>query len=168
MGRPKGALQKNRKPTTRQCQRCKTTIIQLGSGRPKKYCCKSPKKKRPKMADHEYSRPYSSPTYKTNRARLLANKPQCTYCGAPATEADHIVPLLHGGGNEIENLTPACKRCNSRRGNRHRQANDQARIKARAEALQKHGQNDFLWRNALPPTLCTEISAWVVLSRLAR
>ena len=47
---------------------------------------------------------HSHPEYKANRTRLLANKPQCTYCGQPATEADHIIPVLHGGGHDLDNL----------------------------------------------------------------
>jgi hypothetical protein len=101
---------------------------------------------------------HSHPTYKANRARLLANKPQCTYCGQPATEADHIIPVLHGGSHDLDNLTPACKTCNSRRGNRTRQANDQARIKARANAMQQHGQNGFLPSKRKTPTLISNVS----------
>ena len=41
--------------------------------------------------------------------------PLCTYCGDPATTIDHIIPLSKGGSGERENLTPACKRCNSRK-----------------------------------------------------
>jgi 5-methylcytosine-specific restriction endonuclease McrA len=40
----------------------------------------------------------------------------CTYCGADVRDdphCDHVVPLLQGGSNEIENLTTACQRCNS-------------------------------------------------------
>ena len=101
---------------------------------------------------------HSHPEYKANRARLLANKPQCTYCGQPATEADHIIPVLHGGGHNLDNLTPACKKCNSTRGNRTRQANDQARIKARAEAMQRHGQNSFLPSKRKTPTPISTVS----------
>jgi 5-methylcytosine-specific restriction endonuclease McrA len=41
--------------------------------------------------------------------------PLCTYCGEPATTIDHIIPLSKGGNGERENLTPSCKRCNSRK-----------------------------------------------------
>lgn len=41
--------------------------------------------------------------------------PLCTYCGDPATTIDHIIPLSKGGSGKRENLTPACKRCNSRK-----------------------------------------------------
>lgn len=37
----------------------------------------------------------------------------CVYCGAAATEVDHIVPLSRGGTNEEPNLAPCCKPCNA-------------------------------------------------------
>jgi hypothetical protein len=46
----------------------------------------------------------------------------CQYCGAKATddnvllEIDHIVPVSQGGGNNIENLTTSCKKCNMGKG----------------------------------------------------
>jgi hypothetical protein len=101
---------------------------------------------------------HNTPTYKANRQRLLATKPPCTYCGQPATEADHIIPVMHGGDSNLDNLTPACKQCNSRRGNRTRQANDQARIKARNQAMQQHGQNGFLPSKRLTPTPISIVS----------
>lgn len=40
----------------------------------------------------------------------------CTYCGVDVCEdphCDHVVPLIKGGTNELENLTTACRICNS-------------------------------------------------------
>lgn len=37
----------------------------------------------------------------------------CVYCGAPATSADHICPLVRGGCEIETNLVPACGHCNS-------------------------------------------------------
>lgn len=54
--------------------------------------------------------------YRKNRAILLADSPPCHWCGAPATEADHLVPVAAGGDNDLANLAPACKRCNASRG----------------------------------------------------
>lgn len=43
----------------------------------------------------------------------------CAYCGSPtidilesALTIDHIVPLSRGGSNFIDNIVPACSRCN--------------------------------------------------------
>lgn len=39
---------------------------------------------------------------------------ECTYCGATDDLAvDHVVPLARGGTNDLGNLTPACRPCNS-------------------------------------------------------
>jgi hypothetical protein len=39
---------------------------------------------------------------------------RCAYCGVQGAliEADHRVPLSRGGKNTIENIVPACRRCN--------------------------------------------------------
>ncbi len=39
---------------------------------------------------------------------------RCAYCGQTprAIHVDHIVPVNQGGGDEIENLAPACQSCN--------------------------------------------------------
>lgn len=37
----------------------------------------------------------------------------CMYCLKPADTIDHVVPLVLGGNNEIDNLVPACWSCNS-------------------------------------------------------
>lgn len=38
---------------------------------------------------------------------------QCAYCrNSPAVHLDHIMPLAKGGEHKIENLAPACARCN--------------------------------------------------------
>lgn len=39
-------------------------------------------------------------------------------CQRVATTKDHIVPYSHGGEDVLENYRPACKPCNSKRGNR--------------------------------------------------
>lgn len=54
--------------------------------------------------------------YARNRKLLLADNPPCTYCGRLADTADHILPYALGGGNDLANLTPACRSCNSSRG----------------------------------------------------
>jgi 5-methylcytosine-specific restriction endonuclease McrA len=37
----------------------------------------------------------------------------CDYCGAIATEIDHVQPLSRGGTHDLNNLVPSCKSCNS-------------------------------------------------------
>ena len=55
--------------------------------------------------------------YAAARRELLADNPLCHWgCGRMATEADHIVPHVLGGSNDITNLTPSCKPCNASRG----------------------------------------------------
>lgn len=43
----------------------------------------------------------------------------CTYCSAPATEIDHILPITKGGDGSKDNLTPSCRSCNASKGNRY-------------------------------------------------
>ena len=42
---------------------------------------------------------------------------KCVYCGAKATEIDHIVPRANGGTNSVNNLTAACRACNDKKSN---------------------------------------------------
>ena len=42
---------------------------------------------------------------------------RCSYCGAKATEIDHIIPRAKGGSNSTYNLTPACRSCNEKKSN---------------------------------------------------
>jgi 5-methylcytosine-specific restriction endonuclease McrA len=47
------------------------------------------------------------------RARLFAAWSHCcAYCNAPADTLDHVLPRSCGGLTVIENLVPACRRCN--------------------------------------------------------
>jgi len=53
---------------------------------------------------------------------MLSNY-QCSYCGATATEWDHLRPLVlnkkpTGYISEIHNLVPACGKCNQSKGNK--------------------------------------------------
>jgi 5-methylcytosine-specific restriction endonuclease McrA len=41
----------------------------------------------------------------------------CAYCRiSPAKTCDHVVPLCRGGRHDVDNVLPACKRCNSSKG----------------------------------------------------
>ena len=44
----------------------------------------------------------------------------CSYCGYEDSvmTIDHILPRSKGGDNSLENLLPACRKCNYSRGNR--------------------------------------------------
>jgi 5-methylcytosine-specific restriction endonuclease McrA len=60
---------------------------------------------------------YRDAQYQRNRATILKDGPLCLWCGVkPATTADHLRAVALGGGNEIENLVPACEKCNRLRG----------------------------------------------------
>lgn len=48
--------------------------------------------------------------------KLEAFKGLCAYCPAPFEHWDHVFPLARGGAHEIENLVPACARCNMSKG----------------------------------------------------
>lgn len=47
---------------------------------------------------------------------------KCEYCGKALTEKtatmDHVIPLTKGGEHDPGNIVPACRSCNSRKGNR--------------------------------------------------
>lgn len=48
--------------------------------------------------------------------------PRCVYCGhlfftRDNISVDHYIPLSNGGTNDSDNLLPACRDCNSRKGN---------------------------------------------------
>lgn len=42
---------------------------------------------------------------------------KCVYCGAQATEIDHVIPRSSGGTNSIYNLVASCRNCNQMKSN---------------------------------------------------
>lgn len=58
-----------------------------------------------------------SHTHEEFEALCSANGWRCWYCGvrAPLTE-DHIVSLVCGGRDDIENVLPSCRQCNGSKG----------------------------------------------------
>lgn len=44
-------------------------------------------------------------------------KGRCAYCGAKATEVDHVVPRSNGGTNSTYNLVASCRSCNEKKSN---------------------------------------------------
>jgi len=54
---------------------------------------------------------------------LKEYKYKCAYCGRGFNlfnrpEKDHVIPISKGGDNTKENIVPACKSCNSKKGNK--------------------------------------------------
>lgn len=44
----------------------------------------------------------------------------CLRCGeSKELTRDHVIPLVDGGSNEIMNIQPLCRRCNSLKGTKH-------------------------------------------------
>lgn len=42
---------------------------------------------------------------------------KCVYCGAKATEIDHVVARAKGGTNSVHNLVASCRKCNKKKSN---------------------------------------------------
>ena len=52
------------------------------------------------------------------RFQWISEGQSCAYCDQACETVDHIVPLNRGGDNQKQNLTPACRSCNSSKGDR--------------------------------------------------
>jgi 5-methylcytosine-specific restriction endonuclease McrA len=94
----------------------------------------------------------SDPQYRKNRAELLQNNPECALCGKPGADtADHIIPYDAGGSDDLSNLRPAHRACNSRAGaayvNRKRAIQQQQRNQA---VNKKPPENVFLKTEFMP------------------
>ena len=79
------------------------------------------------------------------RARALALRvygDACVLCGDRATEVDHIVEVVNGGTNDIENLQPLCKAC-------HKQKT--AAFNSKRMTKNKNRENNGFFYNQLPP-----------------
>jgi 5-methylcytosine-specific restriction endonuclease McrA len=64
---------------------------------------------------------------------------RCAYCfTASPVEPDHRVALSRGGSNRIENILPACRKCNARK---HRMTEAEFRVRLAAENDQKPPYN---------------------------
>lgn len=80
-------------------------------------------------------RPYGERAYRAALDVLAHGVTPCAYCGAQATQADHVPALAeheHTRVGECCQLVPACRRCNYRRGaalgNRRRRATSPNRL----------------------------------------
>jgi 5-methylcytosine-specific restriction endonuclease McrA len=64
-------------------------------------------------------------------ALVEAHAGRCAYCGETGPlEADHRIPLARGGTNTIDNILPACRRCNARK---HKMTEDEFRARLTSE-----------------------------------
>jgi len=59
------------------------------------------------------------PLYDTNLREFIFSKTngRCVYCGAQATEIDHVIPRSNGGTNSTYNLVASCRACNQMKSN---------------------------------------------------
>ena len=60
------------------------------------------------------------PLYQNKLRSFIFNRSnnKCVYCGAKATEIDHIVPRTKGGTNSVHNLVASCRACNQMKSNK--------------------------------------------------
>ena len=95
-----------------------------------------------------------TPEFSRNRKHILEGNPTCHWCKrAPATDADHLIPYDAGGSDNLDNLVPACKPCNSRRGASYVNNKRAIATQKRNEAL-----GFFVNEKRKPPTLSSVIS----------
>ena len=71
------------------------------------------------MSNIKRKRELGSRQWKKQRELVFRTKGHdCYICGEWADAVDHVISAKRGGGSNIENLEPICKRCNSRKGSR--------------------------------------------------
>ena len=74
-----------------------------------------------RCAHHPKTQRRRDRAYTTAARNLVRHATHCAICGKPPTPndplvADHRIPLAHGGTNTIDNLQPAHRSCNGRKG----------------------------------------------------
>lgn len=71
-------------------------------------------------------------TWQEFEALIVLYEGRCAYCGSTPRiiEHDHRTPLSRGGANNIGNILPCCRRCNSEKGSQT-EAEYRARLKSR-------------------------------------
>ena len=91
--------------------------------------------------------------FKRNRTKLLADNPMCHWCGRnAATEADHVTPIAAGPvDNTMDNLVPACKPCNARRGQALKTQMQRAKTLTNIEPKEKTTESVLLPSQTKPP-----------------
>jgi 5-methylcytosine-specific restriction endonuclease McrA len=76
---------------------------------------------------------YRTAAYRALKARLEAEDVACLWCGRRASVPDHLIPVALGGTDD--DLVPACRPCNAKRGGRLGTSIQRARRRARAELV---------------------------------
>lgn len=62
--------------------------------------------------------PYARRVPLNRRAVFARDSARCQYCYSQAENLDHVLPRSRGGTHTWENVVAACRRCNTRKGNR--------------------------------------------------
>lgn len=66
---------------------------------------------------NESHRELGTQRWKDQRIRVLKRDGYtCQYCGADATQVDHVIPRKVGGTHDLDNLVACCAPCNSAKG----------------------------------------------------
>jgi len=123
---------KQKTPSISQCFICKAEVLGC-YGHPRKYCSKAckhkgmfggkpPLEERTRKAQRNF-RERNMPGLTRHeisvlRFQWISQGQGCAYCDQACETVDHIVPLNRGGDNQKQNLTPACRSCNSSKGDR--------------------------------------------------
>jgi len=106
-----------------------------------------------------------TPEFTRNRKIILEGNPMCYWCKrVPASDADHLTPYDAGGSDDVSNLVPACKSCNSKRGAAYVNNKRALQQLRRNEALglsdvnKRKPESFFVNETHKPPTLSFPIS----------
>jgi 5-methylcytosine-specific restriction endonuclease McrA len=82
--------------------------------------------------------PYRRRVPLNRRAVFARDGHACQYCGDGAENLDHVIPRSRGGDHTWENVVAACRRCNTRKGNRT-PGESGLQLRRRPRAPREHG-----------------------------